>query len=271
MAIKVQRYGWIPDLPDHRDQMYAAPPEFLAALPASVDLRKGCPPVYDQGQLGSCTANAIGSAMEFEQKKQRATSFTPSRLFIYYNERALEGTVNSDSGAQIRDGMKVVAKMGACPETEWPYNINDFRDKPSSAAYRDAVKSKVMLYQRVSQTLNQMKGCLASGYPFVFGFTVYESFESPQVARSGHAAMPKSGEQTVGGHAVMAVGYDDQNQWFIVRNSWGTGWGMKGYFTMPYQYLLESNLADDFWTIRLVATPSSKGRNKAKRTRKRRK
>jgi C1A family cysteine protease len=259
MTVKVQRYGWIPDLPDNRDHMYAAPPQFLAALPTSVDLRKECPPVYDQGQLGSCTANAIGGAMEFEQKKQRSKSFTPSRLFIYYNERALEGTVNSDGGAQIRDGMKVVAKMGTCPETEWPYHINDFRDKPSSAAYHDAAKNKVMLYQRVSQTLNQMKGCLASRYPFVFGFTVYESFESPQVARSGHPAMPKSGEQAVGGHAVMAVGYDDRKQWFIVRNSWGTTWGMKGYFTMPYQYLLESNLADDFWTIRLVETPSRKG------------
>jgi len=104
----------------------------------------------------------------------------------------------------------------------------------------------------VSRVLNQMKGCLASGYPFVFGFTVYDSFESTAVAHSGHATMPLPNEQVVGGHAVAAVGYDDKNQWFIVRNSWGTSWGLDGYFTLPYQYLLEPNLSDDFWTIRLV-------------------
>ncbi len=111
---------------------------------------------------------------------------------------------------------------------------------------------KAVLYKRVTQIANQMKGCLASGYPFVFGFSVYESFMSPAVAKSGHALMPKPNERIEGGHAVLAVGYDDANQWFIVRNSWGTGWGIKGYFTLPYAYLLDQNLADDFWMIRVV-------------------
>jgi C1A family cysteine protease len=102
------------------------------------------------------------------------------------------------------------------------------------------------------QDLNQMKGCLASGYPFVFGFTVYKSFEDDAVAQSGHAPMPAAGEQVLGGHAVSAVGYDDAQQWFICRNSWGTGWGMQGYFTLPYAYLTQASLSDDFWTIRLV-------------------
>jgi C1A family cysteine protease len=195
--------------------------------------------------------------------KQGMKSFVPSRLFIYYNERVLEHTVNSDSGAQIRDGMKVVAKQGAPPETDWPYDIAKFADKPPAHAFSDAGKNKVMSYQRMNRALSQFKGCLASGYPFVFGFTVYDSFESTTVAQTGHAPMPQANEQVAGGHAVLAVGYDDQNQWFIVRNSWGDSWGMKGYFTLPYQYLLETNLSDDFWTIRLVQTPASKVAGKA--------
>jgi C1A family cysteine protease len=249
------RYGWIPDLPDQRDHMFAAAPMFLTALPPHVDLRPKCPKeVYDQGQLGSCTANAIAAAIEFDLMKQAAADiFTPSRLFIYYNERVIEGTVNSDSGAQIRDGIKTVANQGACHEKIWPYDIAKFRTKPSKAAYTDGAKHTAVQYQRLIQTLPQMQGCLASGYPFVFGFTVYESFEGPDVAKTGIANYPASGEKVVGGHAVLAVGYDDPSQRFIVRNSWGAKWGMQGYFTIPYNYLTTSNLADDFWTIRMVA------------------
>ena len=186
-----------------------------------MDLRAQCPPVYDQGQLGSCTANAIAAAIEFDRLKQKLNDFTPSRLFVYYNERAIEHSVDSDSGAQIRDGIKSVARQGDCPETEWPYVIAKFRTKPPKKCYADALKYKVVLYQRVTQALSQLKGCIASGWPFVFGFTVYEGFESAQVAKSGHAGLPKSGEAVIGGHAVVAVGYDDARQWFIVRNSWG--------------------------------------------------
>jgi len=254
MAPRIARYGWIRDLPDLRDHLYATPPEFLVKLPSSVDLRSQCPAVYDQGQLGSCTANAIAAALEFDQmKEEQSNVFVPSRLFIYYNERVMEGTVNEDSGAQIRDGIKSVGKQGDCPETLWPYDIKKFAVKPPDKCYQQALKFKAVQYQRLSQILNQLKGCLASGYPFVFGFTVYESFESQQVAQTGHASMPLPKETVVGGHAVMAVGYDDSQNWFIVRNSWGDGWGLKGYFTLPYAYLLEQNLASDFWTIRLVS------------------
>jgi C1A family cysteine protease len=208
--------------------------------------------VYDQGQLGSCTANAIGGAIEFDRLLQKLPDFVPSRLFIYYNERVIEGTVNSDSGAQIRDGIKTVASQGVCPEPEWPYDIAKFSQKPSAKAYSDAVTDRAISYQSLVQDLNQMKGCLASGYPFVFGFTVYESFETAAVARTGHAPMPGSGERVIGGHAVMAVGYDDASQSFLVRNSWGTGWGLAGYFTLPYSYLIQPGLASDLWTIRIV-------------------
>ncbi len=252
---KIQRYGWIPDLPDARDHLYAAPMAVTAALPPKVDLRPHCPPVYDQGQLGSCTANAIGAAIQFDRMKQKLSpNFIPSRLFIYYNERVIEGTVSTDSGAQIRDGIKSVDKQGACPEPDWPYDISKFTMRPPKADYKEALHDRAASYSRLVQNANLLKGCLASGYPFVFGFTVYESFESPEVARSGVVPMPSTGEKALGGHAVLAVGYDDSTQRFVVRNSWGTGWGMSGYFTMPYQYVTDSNLADDLWTIRLIAT-----------------
>lgn len=251
---KIQKYGWVRDLPDHRDHLYAAAPAILTALPPKADLRTQCPGVYDQGQLGSCTANAIGGAIEFDRLKQNLNDYVPSRLFIYYNERAIEGTVSSDSGAQIRDGIKTVNTQGACPETMWPYNVAQFTVKPTPDCYTAALQDRAVTYQRLVQDLNQMKGCLASGYPFVYGFTVYQSFESPQVAKTGIVPMPSPSEQSIGGHAVMAVGYDDTQQRLIVRNSWGTGWGIKGYFTMPYAYVLQSTLASDFWTIRVIGS-----------------
>jgi C1A family cysteine protease len=249
---KIARYGWIPDLPDSRDYFYAAPSRILSVLPPYVDLRPNCPAVYDQGDLGSCTANAIGASFQFEQKKQGIPDVVPSRLFIYYNERVMEGTVNIDSGAMIRDGMKSVSTEGAPPEELWPYNIAKFRNEPPEVAYDEGQKNQVLQYRRVNRNLNQMKGCLATGYPFVFGFSVYESFESQEVARTGVVPMPGPGEQLLGGHAVMAVGYDDSQQRFTVRNSWGENWGMSGYFTMPYAYLTQRSLSSDFWTTRLV-------------------
>ncbi len=239
-------------MPDVRDRMYRAPRK-LGALPPSVDLRGGCPAIYDQGELGSCTANAIAAAVEFDQRKQSLPQlFTPSRLFIYYNERALEGTIPTDSGAMLRDGIKAVASAGACPETMWPYVENSFAERPPAPCFKIGKTHPAVSYSRVAQDLGQMKACLAAGYPFVLGFTVYESFESDAVAHSGVAEMPDASETALGGHAVMAAGYDDASGRFLVRNSWGAGWGMGGYFTIPYAYLTDSNLADDFWTIRLV-------------------
>ena len=248
-----RKYGWAPDVPDQRDHLYSAPQPILAKLPPKKDLRSGCPPVYDQGQLGSCTANAISGAIQFEQKKQGTTVFAPSRLFIYYNERDMEGTINSDAGAQIRDGVKSVATLGVCPEAEWPYDINKFADKPTPKSYADAKKCEAVGYQRLdSSNLNQLKGCIAAGFPFIFGFTVYDAFESQEVAKTGVLNMPGPKEKVQGGHAVLAVGYDDSTQRFSVRNSWGKDWGIKGYFTIPYTYLITTSLADDFWTIRIL-------------------
>jgi C1A family cysteine protease len=251
----VQRYGWVPDLPDVRDHLYSAPIARIGPLPKKVDLRSKCPAVYDQGQLGSCTGNAIAGAVQFDRMKQKLKpSFIPSRLFIYYNERVIENDVPDDHGAQIRDGIKSVATLGVCDEKLWPYVITQFGQKPPAAAFAAALKTKAASYCRVARSLTQMKGCLASGYPFVLGFTVYDAFESDQVAKTGVLNMPDTAkESVVGGHAVLAVGYDDTAQRFIVRNSWSAAWGQAGYFTMPYAYLMDENLSDDFWTIRLVS------------------
>jgi C1A family cysteine protease len=246
------KLGWIPDVPDARDHQFmsAIPP---AKLPPKVDLRSKCPPVLDQGDLGSCTANAIANAHFFDQMKQLGgTDFPPSRLFIYYNERVMEGTVTSDSGAMIRDGFKSIAKIGVCPEASWPYHIAVFTKRPPSQCYTDALRHQALSYARVLQTTTQMKGCLAQGYPFVYGFSVYESFESDEVAKTGIVPAPKAQEQLLGGHAVLCVGYDDATRRFTTMNSWGEEWGDNGFFYIPYSYLTNSDLADDFWKVTLV-------------------
>jgi C1A family cysteine protease len=246
-------YGWIPDLPDHRDFLYAPHRKFLRALPSRVDLRNNCPPIYHQGKLHSCTANAIAAAVQFDQMKQsRPQIFRPSRLFIYYNERAIERSIHSDSGAQIRSGIKSVAKRGVCPERFWPYRTRKFRQKPSRKCYVEAAKHPALIYHRVRRTLAHMKACLASGYPFIFGFTVYESFHSKKVTHTGRASMPVRHDKCRGGHAVLAVGYEQIQRRFIVRNSWGRKWGTRGYFTLPYGYFTNHHLSEDFWTIRVV-------------------
>jgi C1A family cysteine protease len=246
----VATYGWRPDLPDARDRQYSAVSRQIVNLPDSVDLRAKCAPVYDQGQLGSCTANAIAGAVEFCELENM---IMPSRLFIYYNERVIEGTINTDSGAQIRDGVKSVATQGVCPESEWPYVITKFTEQPFKQCYDDALKTEATEYLSLQQDLIQMKTCLAEGFPFIFGFTVYESFESQIVAQTGILNMPGASEKIVGGHAVMAVGYDDGTSRMLIRNSWGTDWGVAGYFTMPYDYISDGDLASDFWTIRNVS------------------
>ena len=143
--------------------------------------------------------------------------------------------------------------MGGPHEQLWPHVIARFRQKPSAAAYKDGAKHEAIVYRRLPQAIEQLQGCLADGYPFVFGFSVYESFETGAVARSGEVPMPGRNEALLGGHAVAAVGYDQPRRRFIVRNSWGAAWGKSGYFTMPYEYLLDSGLSDDFWTVKLVA------------------
>ena len=265
-APRTPRFGWIPDLPDHRDHVYAAPAAILKKkLPIKVDLRAAQPPVYDQGRIGSCTANAIAAVIQFSRSKaHQAPDFVPSRLFIYYNERQLEGTVNADAGAQLRDGIKQVAKLGVPTEVLWSYADTPARadrtwpssakpaQRPPAAAYKAALGHQAISYQRLTRTLGTFQSTLAEGFPFVFGFSVYDSLYDAKGAPRVIVPLPTSKDRVLGGHAVVAVGYDDVQQVFIVRNSWGSKSQDKGYFYLPYAYLLDPGLSDDFWTIRLI-------------------
>ncbi|HUK14492.1 MAG TPA: C1 family peptidase [Thermoanaerobaculaceae bacterium] len=258
--------GWVRDLPDHRDLFYSAALPTLRVLPSKIDLRPKCPPVYDQGNIGSCTANAIAGAIQFDRRLAREKpDFVPSRLFIYFNERAMEHTIPLDNGAQLRDGIKSVAKQGCCPEKLWPYNPvpadpnthlfppNAPETKtPSAVCYKVAAECQVISYHRVQQSLWQMKGCLAEGFPFVFGFRVYDSLWDATGKPKSIVPLPTGNDQPDGGHAVLAVGYDDSTGRFMIRNSWGKTVQEQGYFEMPYSYLTDANLSADFWTVRAV-------------------
>lgn len=250
-------YGWKPSLPDKRNYLH----NFAGApVAASVDLRNTnlLPDVWDQGNIGSCTAHGAGAAYSFDLALQAVQkNFTPSRLFVYYTTRTIEGTVASDSGATITDAVKSLNKFGCPPETDWPYVTSKYTTKPPTKAYADGLLREAVKYAVVAQTATAMKACLTAGTPIVVGFTVYESFESDAVAQTGDVPMPGAREQVLGGHCVLVVGYTVRNgkPVWICRNSWGTGWGDKGYFYMPEAYLLDSNLADDFWTVQTVSSP----------------
>jgi len=249
-----RHYGWQPDLPDHRDLPYGALRlglEAPATLPASVDLRAHCPPIYDQRPLQSCTANALAAAFMFLEIKSGSNKLNPSRLFIYYNERDLENQVDSDNGAQLRDGIKAIANIGICDEADWSYE-KPFAQKPPQSCFDKALKFKAVNYFSLKNaTPDELRGCLAAGFPFVFGFSICASFNNADF-NNGIVPMPDHGEPIEGGHAVMAVGYDDAAQLFTVQNSWGPSHGDHGYFYMPYNYVT-SSMADSFWTVRAIS------------------
>jgi len=243
------KYGWIRQRPDFRDYKFV--PKLDGPLPDKVDLSESpfMPAVYNQGVIGSCTANAIAAALDFERAKQGSVRINPSRLFIYANERIMEGTdLANDSGAQIRDGIKSVSDIGACPETLWPYHENSFNVKPPQECYDAAALDKAIAYHAVEP--QDVMAVLAGGSPVIVGITLYESFEWPSVREHGIVTMPQPSESMLGGHAVLVVGYVSGH--FIVRNSWGFGWGQEGHFFLPYDYLLNPNLASDFWVITQV-------------------
>lgn len=247
--------GWKPDLPDIRDQ-WKKPRLRRSPLPPVVRLHENpwMPDPYDQDQLGSCTANAIGGAIEYTLGELGLAPFTPSRLAIYYGERTIEGTVNSDDGAYIRDGFKVINAEGCAPEELWPYDQARFREQPPPSYYEKAAFHKCLDYGRVDQVASAFMGALADGDPIVFGFSVYSSFANPEVARTGFCPMPGPDDRVEGGHAVLMVGYEviEGVLYAWVRNSWGKKWGQNGYFLIPMEYVTNPNLANDFWRLTLV-------------------
>lgn len=257
-TVKTKRYGWKPDKPDFRDHRLTltAPAPLTTVLLAD---KYAIPIVVDQGNLGSCTGNGIGGVVMFDLLNKHAQNPVvkgfnyPSRLFIYYNERVIEGSVKEDAGAEIRDGIKSIAQLGVCNESAWKYQIAKFAAKPPKAAYTAALKIKALEYKRLDNTkITDLVGCLQQGLPFVFGFTVYESFEGGNVAVNGMVPMPGKSESVLGGHCVYCIGYDAQKKVFVCVNSWGAGWANKGIFYMPEAYLTDNNLADDFWQVTTV-------------------
>ncbi|HUA71153.1 MAG TPA: C1 family peptidase [Solirubrobacteraceae bacterium] len=249
---KIHRYGWKPSLPDARDHI--ADTSELAVLD-EVDPRADLPDVFDQGQLGSCTANAVAAAVEYDAKLNAADPGFLSRLWIYYYERKLEGApADQDTGAYGRDGLKVCQKLGVPLEADWPYDISKFADEPPESLDKEAGEHRISNYRAVPRNLDSMRAVLSNRQTIAFGFSVYESFESQQVAQTGIVPLPTRNEKQLGGHEVLMVGYlKDQSNYALVRNSWGTGWGIKGYFLMPWAYILDANLASDFRTIRRPA------------------
>lgn len=217
-------------------------------LPTKVDLRSKMPPIMDQYSVGSCTACSVSAVFQFCDP-----TWDPSVLFLYYNTRMLDGTASVDAGTSLSQTVNSIYKFGVCNTDKWPYLIDKWSTKPSLNCYQEGLEHQTISYSHVQQTGLQMKACLANGFPFVFGFMVYASFESSETARTGIVTIPNPNEQLLGGHAVVCVGYDDSTQMYICRNSWGTNWGDAGYFYMPYAYLESSSyLASDCWKITQV-------------------
>lgn len=263
--------GWKKQSVDVRDSNFQVKiPTGLVKVPASYDLRSHCSPIEDQGELGSCTANMFAALVEFNELKrvnqvQHAVMASPllkakpvvntleraSRLFEYYGTRSIEGTVHEDAGATIRDAIKCGAKYGVADEKVWPYVTSKFAVNPPTAVWTAAASHKVTSYHSiVDGDIATMKASLAAGMPVGFGFKVYTFFMSSEMATGANVLHPPtSGEQLEGGHAVCLVGYDDTKSAFIVRNSWGTSWGMHGYFYMSYDYVKNTKLCSDFWVV----------------------
>lgn len=250
MKASTRRFGTHPDVPDLRDLIYL--PE-LRRTPRAVDLRPACPPVYDQGSLNSCCAHAIAAAIWFEERRKTAARVpSPSRLFLYYNERVYDRVVPKNVPVSLRHAYKTARRLGACPEPLWPYRIHGYAVRPRQSCFDAALHTRVSRYYRLHRNLDSMRSCLAEGHPFALGISVYPSLKTRQVHRTGHIPLPARRERLIGGHAILAVGYSDTTRSLIVRNSWGRGWGHEGYGFLSYDYVMHEHLAWDFWTCRTV-------------------
>jgi len=270
-VVKGLHMGWRRDLPDFRDftpltphvkEVSARSRSLKAATkqrPPKVDLRAWCSPVEDQGDLGSCTANAAVGLLEYFERRAFGKHLDASRLFVYKVSRDLLGW-KGDQGAYLRTAMKSLVLFGVSPEQYWPYRVAHFDDEPPAFCYAFAQSYKAMQYYRhdppgvkPGQLVDSVRTHLAGGLPCMFGFSVYSSM--PAVADgTGDIPFPQPGEALEGGHAVVAVGYDDGRKIasnkgaLLIRNSWGTEWGENGYGWLPYEYI-EQGLAADFWSL----------------------
>lgn len=273
MTLTQCKYGCVRDEKDDRDFKKTATFIEHVALtlrqgstllrivkPKSVDLRDKFPKVWNQRNLGSCTGHGIAALDTYVRMFEKLSTWEASRLFVYYNERVIEGTVNSDDGAQIRDGMKSLATQGVCPEEMWAYDDSTdpgskFTQRPPRECYDEAAKHVAVQYYRLdNKSLNSLKACLDANGAFVFGFDVFESFEEIEWTQADCVMpVPKRGEKCMGGHCVCAVGYSDEKQAFLIRNSWGTSWCEKeqGHFWLPFS-IMTSDMVSDVWTLTLA-------------------
>lgn len=268
--------GWVPDLPDKRDFSLRSMPPY--ELPGKVDLRQYQSPVRDQGQLGSCVGFAVTGGVEYLRATDKdlfSTIYSP--LYTYYRAREMQGWENYDSGAYIRDGVKSVTRIpppdpdnplpdirGAVPETAWPYKPNGFTKAPTPSVAKKGTRWQLGSYHRcdVSSGLavQSVMTALSKNWPVVGGFSCYASMFTPHVDQSGLIPMPSSNDWLVGGHAVLFVGYDMATAVFIFKNSWGVDWGMHGYGLLPFAYVHDRNLSDDFWAMSMESAESFQGR-----------
>lgn len=267
--------GWIRDRPDHRDYtmdtssvstllrgINADRPRPDGELPTRVDLREWCTPIEDQGALGSCTAQAGLGLLEFYERKASGTYVDGSRLFLYKATRDLMGWTG-DTGAYLRTTMGAMVLLGAPPEKYWPYDVERFDEQPPTFAYSAAKEYKAAQFYRLDppgtsadDLLARIRTELAASMPSMFGFTVFSSIR--QAGQTGEIPVPGPREKATGGHAVVAVGYDDDREIageagtstgaLLIRNSWGVSWGDEGYGWLPYDYI-RRGLAVDWWTL----------------------
>ncbi|MGC8460932.1 MAG: C1 family peptidase [Candidatus Dormibacteria bacterium] len=243
-GLTIARYGWRRDLPDPRDFSYPTMPSAWDT-PTVIDLRDACPPVSDQGESAACTAYALLSLFQYQREATDTKLLeNPSAMHLYWKQREEEGTSPHDVGAQFRTGLKLLHREGVTTHDVWDADST----KPTKSVPETTPPRFV--YYRLPQSLHSMKRCLSEGYPFVFGFSVFSNMESDRVSHSGNIPLPRDTDMLLGGHAATIVGYNDLTQQFTIQNTWGEGWGDCGYGYIPYSYVLDTNLATDFWTIR---------------------
>jgi C1A family cysteine protease len=246
-------YGYKPDLFDHRDYKFA--PKFgVSQLPPSTNNRAHIDWIYDQGAENSCVAQSSSSLIRYVRKQQNLPEIDPSRSFIYWCGRVVEGDQTRDQGMQIRTAMQVLSNSGYCSETLWGYYPSTIFAQPAVAVYDAASHNLVAEYVSINQNHADLKSSLAEGKPFVFGMEVFTSMESAEVAQSGFVPMPTKTDEVLGAHAVLCVDYDDSKEAYFIMNSWGSGWGQKGFFWLPYNFIESQELCSDFWTINSFRT-----------------
>jgi C1A family cysteine protease len=241
---KIRFYGWKKGTDKPKTILYS-PVKHVLPLPSYVDLQPKCPPVYDQG---SCTANAVAGLSQYLMRKHGYVDWMPSRLTLYYWNRMQKETANENSGDSLQDDMNSLVKFSVAHEPLWKYEPKNFTIKPEKSVWSDGYWHSVKIGLSVEQNIETIKSCISECYPIIFGMMVYSCFESLEMEKNGILKMPTSNDKILGGHAVMAVGYDDHTKMIKVRNSWGGKWGKNGYFFMPYDYISNPYYCDDFWT-----------------------